>query len=320
MNLFRTRCPLFRAAPAASLLSLAIVLAPAVLRAASHPATNTATSPATTGLPPAFAVHVTGSGRPVILIPGLSSSGAVWDGTVEHLKDRYQCHVLTLAGFAGQKPIAAPFLETVRDQLAVYIKEQNLDHPAIIGHSLGGFLALWLASRDAGSTGPLVIVDSLPFLPAAFDPAATAGSMKAAAEQARDGMAAGGPAFLSRSEAAVKTMITRPEDVALAMTWVKTTDPRSAGNAVYDMFTHDLRPEVAKITAPALVLGTWIAYADKPGDPVMRAEVLKNFETQFAGLKGARIVLTDHARHFIMLDDPAWFYAQLDPFLAGAQH
>ena len=61
-----------------------------------------------------FAVKITGKGQPVILIPGLSSSGAVWEGTVEHLKDRYQCHVLTLAGFAGQPRIPAPFLETVR--------------------------------------------------------------------------------------------------------------------------------------------------------------------------------------------------------------
>lgn len=62
---------------------------------------------------PSFAVKVTGHGRPVILIPGLSSSGAVWDGTVAHLKSRFECHVLTLAGFAGEPRIPAPFLKTV---------------------------------------------------------------------------------------------------------------------------------------------------------------------------------------------------------------
>ena len=51
---------------------------------------------------PLFAVTVTGSGRPMILIPGLSCGGNVWDGTVTHFKDRYECHVVTLAGFAGQ--------------------------------------------------------------------------------------------------------------------------------------------------------------------------------------------------------------------------
>ncbi len=28
-------------------------------------------------------------------------------------------------------------------------------------------------------------------------------------------------------------------------------------------------------------------------------------------------MLADHARHFIMLDDPDWFYTQLDSFLGS---
>ena len=38
-----------------------------------------------------FQVQVTGHGRPVILIPGLSCPGEVWDSTVAHYKDNYQC-------------------------------------------------------------------------------------------------------------------------------------------------------------------------------------------------------------------------------------
>ncbi|MBC7510822.1 MAG: hypothetical protein H7320_19065 [Ferruginibacter sp.] len=45
-----------------------------------------------------FSVTVTGKGQPVILIPGFSCSGDVWKETVNHLKNKYQCHVLTLAG------------------------------------------------------------------------------------------------------------------------------------------------------------------------------------------------------------------------------
>src|ERR1700677_1286306 len=74
--------------------------------------------------PPApFKAVVTGSGPPMILIPGLASGGNVWDGTVAHFKDRYQCHVLTLAGFAGQPAMDGPFLEKVRDGIVKYIQE-----------------------------------------------------------------------------------------------------------------------------------------------------------------------------------------------------
>ena len=262
---------------------------------------------------PSFVVKVTGQGRPIIFIPGLSCAGAVWDGTVVHLKDRYECHVLTLAGFAGQPRIEPPFLETVGKDLVKYIREHKLDHPVIIGHSLGGFIALRLASEEPDIVGPLVVVDALPFMPAGFNPAATATTMKLLAEQMRASLSAGGEQFISQSESGIKTMVTKPADIDLVMSWARRTDPIAAGNAMYELFTTDLRGELGKITSPTLVLMTWIAYQDY----TTREQVGHNYQSQYAQLKHSRLVMADHARHFIMLDDPAWFYGQLDAFLAS---
>src|ERR1017187_10229929 len=124
----------------------------------------------TTPKPPSFHVEITGHGRPMILIPGFASSGKTWDTTVAHYKDRYECHVLTLAGFAGEPRIEAPFLETVRNDLAAYIREKKMDKPVIVGHSLGGVMALWLDEKQPDLVGPLVIVDSLPFLAGIMNP------------------------------------------------------------------------------------------------------------------------------------------------------
>ena len=60
-----------------------------------------------------FAVTVTGSGRPMVLIPGLACGGSVWDATVAHYKASYECHVVTLAGFAGQPAIEGQTLGKV---------------------------------------------------------------------------------------------------------------------------------------------------------------------------------------------------------------
>ncbi len=204
-------------------------------------------------------MNVTGQGKSIILIPGLSSSGGVWDGTVARLKNRYRCHTLTLAGFAGQPRVEAPFLETFRNQLARYIRDQHLDHPIILGHSQGAFMALWRASQNPDLTGPLVIVDSLPFLPAVFNPAATVENSSAMAEQMRKGMPAGGEQYLKGAEASIKSMVTSPENFQLVMSWGKASDPVAVGNGMYDMMTHDLRTDVGRITVPTLVLGSWIA-------------------------------------------------------------
>jgi N-formylmaleamate deformylase len=47
----------------------------------------------------------------------------------------------------------------------------------------------------------------------------------------------------------------------------------------------------------------------------MREQVEKNFRDQYAKLKNFQLVLSDKARHFVMLDDPEGFFAASDAFL-----
>src|SRR4026209_2037431 len=80
-----------------------------------------------------FRVQVIGKGEPMILIPGLSSSGDVWKTTVIHYQEHYQCHVLTLAGFAGVPPLTDDaFLDHVKNDIISYIKENHLEKPVIV--------------------------------------------------------------------------------------------------------------------------------------------------------------------------------------------
>ncbi|MGO4882411.1 MAG: alpha/beta fold hydrolase [Bryobacteraceae bacterium] len=267
---------------------------------------------ATEAKPPSFHVAVTGKGKPMILIPGFASSGKTWDSTVAHYKDRYECHVLTLAGFAGEPRIEAPFLETVRKDLAAYIREKKMDHPVIVGHSLGGVMALWLAEKEPDLVGPLVIVDSLPFLAGIMNPNATAASVKAQAEQMRKMY--GGPATEQSEkmgEMAVKSMVTSPADFEMVMGWSHKSDRVAMGDAIYEMMTTDLRPDLDKIKSPTLVIGTWIAYKQY----ATREQVEHNFRTQYTGLNKYDFVLEDKARHFVMLDDPEGFFQAVDKFL-----
>ena len=129
------------------------------------------TTPAHAATP--FEVRVTGKGPDVLLIPGLASSGAVWDDTVRPLCTTHRCHVFTLAGFAGVPAQPGPLLDNVDAALAAYIEQQHLKAPVVIGHSLGGFVALRLAIAHPADVGRLVIVDTLPALGAARMDSAT---------------------------------------------------------------------------------------------------------------------------------------------------
>ena len=262
--------------------------------------------------PAAFSVKVTGTGCPMILIPGLSCGGDVWDGTVAHFKDRYECHVLTLAGFAGQPAINAPFLEKVRASLAKYISDNKLDHPIIIGHSLGGFMAFWIGATIPSQVGPIISVDGMPFLPALFNPGATPATAKAIAEQYRSMYFSRTPEqFMTLNRNALMSMITDPKNIEAVNATSKKSDPKAVGEAFYELMSTDLRPSLKSIQTPVLLLG---ATAAIPGD-AERKTVEDGYRAQVANVPDHKVVFAPHARHFIQLDEPDFFYAQVEEFL-----
>ncbi len=267
---------------------------------------------------PPFQVKVTGHGQPMILIPGLSSSGEVWETTVEHYTDRFECHVLTVAGFAGVPRTAAPMLDNVRDGIAEYIRQKHLDHPVIVGHSLGGFLALAVASKYPALPGKLVILDAYPFLPAVMNPAATLDSGKQIAAQMKkqmDGQTQPDYERYVKSGVATRLMVTGDSDFQRIVAWGLASDRTAVADAMSDMFSVDLRDDLAAIKSPTLVLGSWIAYKQYTD----RARTEANLHAQYARLPGVRIEVTDTAHHFIMWDDPKWMFGVMDRFLAESE-
>lgn len=264
--------------------------------------------------PSAFQVKVTGTGAPLILIPGLASSGEVWDGTVAHYcgGGKYQCHVLTLAGFAGVPAIEGPLLPAVEQQLSDYISTQKFKKPVVIGHSLGGFLGLKLAADHPDQVGRLIIVDSLPALGAAQMPSATSAQLKEMGEGMRSKMMTQDAATAAAGQQQMlRTMVTKQEDIDRVAAWGKRSDRVTVINAMADLMSDDLRQDVSRIKAPTLVLGSWIAYKDYGIKPMFE----QTYKTQYQRLDGVKVELSDNARHFIMYDDPAWMYDRIDQFL-----
>ncbi|MDR3402854.1 MAG: alpha/beta hydrolase [Chthoniobacter sp.] len=273
-------------------------------KAKSKPAEQKAVAP--------FSVTVTGSGPPMILIPGLACAGNVWDGAVEHFKDRYECHVVTLAGFAGQPAIGTPFLEPVRDGLIKYIQEKHLDHPILVGHSLGGFMSFWIGATAPDQVGPIVTLDGMPFYPALLDSTATAQSVLPEAEGMRAMFKTQTPEeFAFRIRGFLAAMITAPKDVAKVAEGCGKSDPKEVAQAFYEVMTIDLRPKVEAIRTPVLVIGATAAVTD-PGQK-QRAE--DNYRSEVATIARHKVVFAAKAKHFIQLDEPDYFYQEVETFL-----
>ncbi|SNS27477.1 Pimeloyl-ACP methyl ester carboxylesterase [Granulicella rosea] len=254
-----------------------------------------------------------GKGPDVILIPGLGSGRDDFAAEAALLAPSYRLHLVQLAGFAGEPSgpnATGPILAPVVEQLHQYIVDNHLQHPAIIGHSLGGLLTLMLAQRYPGDAGRLLIVDSLPFYGLVFSPQAT---VELVAPQAKimgdtllgmpdDQYAATQPLMASR-------LVKSPEGAKKVVADTLASDRKVVVAAMEEDLATDLRPTVAQIKIPITVLYPFNASQGS------EAEVTALYKGSFAGMPNVKFTRIDDSMHFIMFDQPAAFHAAVVGFL-----
>jgi N-formylmaleamate deformylase len=292
------------------LLAIALFVAAAACSAPATSTTTTTVTQSTVTTPTAFSVKVSGAGRPVIFIPGLASPGSVWDGTIAHLGGKVQAHVLTLAGFGGQPPIAPPFMQQVHDQIVDYIKTNHLDHPVIVGHSLGGVMSLWLAETDL-DIGGVIDVDGMPFLAGVMDPSMTSDKAAAQGNAIRDQMMKMTPdQFTEQMKQTMATMITKPDDVAHMLTESMRSDHGTMATAVAELIALDLRADLAKIKVPVVIIASSVSERANPD------QLAVAWHAQIDAIPHVDFESVAQAKHFVMLDQPDAFYALIDKALA----
>lgn len=250
--------------------------------------------------PTRFSAEVRGRGPDVLLIPGLTAGPEVWRSTVASVPG-YRYHLIHVAGFAGAPArgnARGPMVGPLADELIHYIESRGLARPAIVGHSMGGTLAMLIAARRPQLLGKIMVVDMLP------EPAGLFG-----------GSAQGwGP--LARS---LGTMMNSPGGQQLFANLMGAFSPPNAGNrrsdsnvvgrAMSELTGMDVTPQLPRIRVPMTVV-----YASP--DPRARAAVDRSFRTAFAAARGARFQRIDNSGHMVMLDQPGPFNQALRTFLA----
>jgi len=262
-----------------------------------------------------FEVTISGSGQPILLIPGLSSHGSVWDETVDKYKSNYETHVVTLPGFAGVKPmdLSEGFLHPVKQELLDYIENNNLKNPIVIGHSLGGFMAMLMAIEKPNLFDKIVIVDSAPFFSALQNPLATIDSAKAMAEIMKKQMQGQSKEMLSASlDMMLPSMVLDKDDIQIVKDWGLKSDGSTVAQAMYELMTTDLRNQIETIESPVMLMGAWVAYKNYGAT---HESVKTNYASQYSKIKDFQIYLTDVGHHFIMWDDRDFYFNKLNAFL-----
>lgn len=253
-------------------------------------------------------------GRPVILIPGLASGPWVWQQTIQQFKDSYTVYVVTLPGFDGRPaPGGAPF-EGARAALRDLIAQRKLDKPVLVGHSLGGTLALAVAEDLGARIGGVVAIDGLPVFPGTENMPPE--QRPQAAVNVRTRMAEARPeAFADQQRQYMRGQgvldIGKADDITPLLL---RSDREAVGAYVADLLALDLRPDLEKITAPVLVIAPYYEY-DAMQDGMSMAAKVEHYRSLLEGAPSVEVAPIAPARHFVMIDQPLALAGQLKRFL-----
>lgn len=102
-----------------------------------------------------------GNGPALMLIHGISGAGAAWWPAIDELAGSFTPVTIDLRGHGNSgKPGAGYLYDDYIGDLDRVLDHLRLDHPLIMGHSLGGLIALWWAAQHPNRAAALVIEDS----------------------------------------------------------------------------------------------------------------------------------------------------------------
>lgn len=240
------------------------------------------------------------SGAPVVAFSNsLGTTHAMWDGVVPHLRGRYRVLRYDTRGHGGSEVVARPFaVSDLAHDLAALLGALDVEKAHIVGLSLGGMTGQALAGLHPDRVLSLTLMATSAYMPS------LASWSERAALVRQQGTAAIVDATMTRWFTGGFPAAS-PEMVAPVRETFTGIDPEGYARCCEAIGGMDLRPNLASIVAPTLV----IAGREDPATPVAMAEEI------VSGIKRADLVVLSNAAHLLAVERPEATAAHLLAFL-----
>ena len=253
-------------------------------------------------------------GPAVILIPGLASGAWVYADTAQRLQKDHVLYLLTLPGFDGRAPAPGATLDTLVADLAKLIESKHIAQPVLVGHSLGGTLALKFATEHSDLIKGVVAIDGLPVFPGTEG---MTGDRTPMADNVRKQF--GGQTheqFVASQHGYMKQIGSIDPATADKLAGLSSrSDIGATAEFAAQDFALDLRPRLPDIKVPVLEISP--AYApDLSAMGIDEDRKTGYYKLLLTGVPQLEVVSISPARHFVMFDQPEKFAAALDAALA----
>ena len=242
-----------------------------------------------------------GAGAPLVLVHGITESRAAWDPIVDRLAARWRVIRVDARGHGESDRVPPYDAVTLAEDLAVVVRELDLDPPLLVGHSMGGVVVSAYGGLGHPARG---IVD--------VDQPLELASFKAALEPIRP--------MLEGDDESFRT--------AVALVFELLDGP----------LPPEERARLDALSSPErdVVLGVWGTVFDHSADELdaMVSELLRGISVPFLAVHGsdpgaayvewllarvahAQVEVWPDTGHYPHLVDPDRFVERLDRFDAG---
>ena len=258
-----------------------------------------------------LAIREEGVGDPLVLVHGAGTSSAIWHRVTPRLAGDRWVVAPDLPGY-GRSPPAGPgfALEEVTDRLAAGLEEAGVPAPYdLVGHSMGGAIAILLAARHPARVRRLVLVAPAGLAALPRVAAGLLGAVAAPFAVARRTLATplAGSALVRRLALAgvARDGARVPADHARAVL-ASSAGATRIGPGLASAATADLRATLAGVEAPlGLVWGE-----HDPVIPPRRIEIIRRARPD------VELRIVPDTAHAPMLERPDAFCAALEAVLA----
>jgi pimeloyl-ACP methyl ester carboxylesterase len=224
-----------------------------------------------------------GNGPDLVLLHGLSGSGRWWRHTIPALTPHFTTHSPDLVGFGLSRGKPQPGVPEMADIVVKWLHATGITRAHIIGHSMGGQIAIHIAARHKEVLDRLVLV------------AAAGVPRERTLQQAARFMTE----IVPPRAWGAKTFLPRVAIDALR------AGPRVMLYATAHLMRDDIRPLLPLISAPTLAIWGRL----DPLTPLHDGEYIA------ANIPGAALSVFENAAHMPMIDEPARFNAEVLAFL-----
>lgn len=100
---------------------------------------------------------VSGQGQPIVLVHGLSGSARWWRRNVPALAAAHRVYVLDLAGYGQARRQRSLGVRDAAELIAAWLDHLDLQDVCLIGHSMGGHIAVYVAASRPDRVSALVL-------------------------------------------------------------------------------------------------------------------------------------------------------------------